>query len=105
MKKVLLGSILLGSIFLMVGCGNKTTKYEKVMQEYATTFYNLHQKGTEGLTNPTVSIKQLKEAVSQVKDDFDMKKLDKCEDESYVEIILQDGSKEIKEYKFYMKCK
>lgn len=101
MKKALL--ILVIMIFL-VGC-NSQGKYEEAMKNYATKFYNDHQKGQEGLTNPTVSIKQLKDAVEAVGDDYDLTKLEKCTDDSYVELIIDETTKDVKDIKYYLECK
>ncbi len=101
MKKILL---VLASLVFLVGCNNQK-KYEEAMKEYATQFYNAHQKGQEGLTNPTISIKQLKEAVELVGDDYDLTKLEKCTEDSYVELIIDDTTKDVKEVKYYLECK
>lgn len=101
MKKVLL--VLIGLVFL-VGC-NSQSKYEETMKDYATQFYNAHQKGQEGLTNPTVSIKQLKEAIEAVGDEYDLTKLEKCTDDSYVELIIDETTKDVTDVKYYLECK
>lgn len=101
MKKILL--VLVGLVFL-VGC-NSQSKYEETMKDYATQFYNAHQKGQEGLTNPTVSIKQLKEAIEAVGDEYDLTKLEKCTDESYVELIIDETTKDVTDVKYYLECK
>ncbi len=101
MKKVLL--VLIGLVFL-VGCSSQR-KYEETMKEYATQFYNAHQKGQEGLTNPTVSIKQLKEAIEAVGDEYDLTKLEKCTDDSYVELIIDETTKDVTDVKYYLECK
>ena len=101
MKKVFL--VLIALIFL-AGC-NSQSKYEETMKEYATQFYNAHQKGQEGLTNPTISIKQLKEAIEMVGDNYDLTKLDKCTDESYVELVIDETTKDVKDVKYYLECK
>ena len=102
MKKLLITSLLVCALFF-VGCGNKTSAKEEAMKGYATTFYELHQKGTEGLTTPTVSIAQLKEAVTLVGDTYDMTKLDGCTDDSYVELKINDA-KEVTEVVYHMTC-
>ena len=74
------------------------------MKEYATTFYNNYQKGSEGLTNPTVSIKQLKDANEQVQASFDLTKIEKCSDDSYVELIIDETTKDVKDVKYFLQC-
>jgi len=101
MKK---GLMLIALIALFtVGC-NATKEYESTMEEYAQTFYNEHQKGNVNLTNPTISIAQLKEAVEMKLDDFDMSKLAKCKDSSYTELIINQESREIEKYVHHLEC-
>ncbi len=102
MKKILIITALACSLVL-VGCGSQE-KYEEVMKEYATTFYNNYQKGSEGLTNPTVSIKQLKDANEQVQASFDLTKIEKCSDDSYVELIIDETTKDVKDVKYFLQC-
>lgn len=106
MKKILITSLLICALFV-VGCGNKTNAKEEAMKEYATKFYELHQKGTVGLTNPTISITQLKTAMEQLGtqygDDYDLTKLKGCTDDSYVELKINDA-KEVTEVVYHMTC-
>ena len=104
MKKFVVILLVACSGFLFTGCNNQS-KYEEIMKEYATRFYNEHQKGQEGLTNPTISIKQLKEAIEIVGDDYDLTKLEKCTDESYVELVIDENTKDVKDVKYYLECK
>ena len=103
MKKILITSLLLCSIF-MVGCGNKTNAKEEAMKEYATKFFQLHQQGDNGVTNPTISIAKLKNAIEVANDSYDLTKLEGCTDESYVELKLDD-SRQITDVIYHMDCK
>ena len=100
MKKSIL---ILAICLLLLGCG-KNMNYEDTMKEYATTFYNLHKKGQENLNSLKISIADLKEAIEVVKDNYDMSKLEGCKDESYVELIVDKTTKEIKEIKYNLQC-
>lgn len=100
MKKLLL---VLVTLTLLVGCSNQK-EYEKAMKENATLFYNEYQKGQQGLTNPTISIKQLKDANEYVDANYDLSKLEECKDESYVELIIDQDTKEVTGAKYYMQC-
>lgn len=102
MKKNILVLALI-TCLLLVGCGNKVN-YEEVMKEYATTFYNLHKKGQENQKSLTVSIADLKEAIEIVNDNYDMSRLESCKDESYVELLIDTDTKEVKEIKYYLQC-
>lgn len=97
MKKLFLILIIL----ILVGCNNN--KYEKTMEEYSQTFYNLHIKGQKRNQIVTISIADLKEANEVVGDDYDLKKLKKCQDDSYVELEI-DENFEIKNIKYNLKC-
>ena len=100
MKKYLLSL----SLIFLVGCNNQE-KYEEAMRDYATSFYNNYQKGSVGLTNPTISITQLKEANEQVQANYDLSRLEGCEDKSYVELIIDEETQDIKEIKYFLQCK
>ena len=99
MKKVLL----LCCFIFIIGCNNQS-KNESVMKEYAIQFYNAHQKGQEGLTNPTISIKQLKEAIDKVGDSYVLEKLKNCSDDSYVDFIIDENTGDVKEVQYYLQC-
>lgn len=100
MKKLLFISCAL----LLIGCSNQK-QYENTMKEYAIQFYNSYQSGQPGYTNPTISIKQLKEANELDDANFDLSKLDKCTDESYVELVLNEQNNEIEDIKYFLECK
>lgn len=100
MKKI----FLILSIFFLIGCNNQQ-KYQDIMKEYATTFYNKYQIGQTGLTNPTVSIEQLENANKLKNDNFDLKKLDNCTKDSYVEFKIDQNTNEIIATEYHLNCK
>jgi len=100
MKKILVLTLVL---LIISGC-NSIQKYEQTMKEYSLHFYENYKKGQEDINNVTVSIKQLKQAVEVVREDYDMSKLKNCSDESYVQIMLNE-KKEVIDIKYYLKCK
>ena len=102
MKKFLV-LLLLPSLIFLSGCINQK-KYEEAMSEYATAFYNDYQKGSIGLTNPTISITQLKEANELVQANYDLSRLESCEDQSYVELVIDEQTQDIKEIKYFLQC-
>lgn len=104
MKKILVISLTLCGLFVFTGCGDKEAKYEKTMREYATNYYNAVLKGTEGLTSYPVSVAKLKDAVAKKIVNFDMSKLSKCTDESYVELIINQTNNEVDSVNFHMSC-
>lgn len=102
MKKIIITTVAICLLF-SVGCG-KLAKKEAVMKEYATDFYEKYQKGAVSLTDPTVYISQLKNANEQIDAGYDLSKLDGCNDDSYVELKI-DESREITEIIYHMDCK
>lgn len=102
-NKIILLVVVFCTLFI-TGCDNQN-KYKEIMKDYANQFYIAYQKNQEGLTNPTVSIKQLKSAVKLGGENYDLSKLKKCTDESYVELILDEATKDIKDIKYYLECK
>lgn len=102
MKKVLVASLLICTLFV-AGCGNKVDPKEEAMKEYSIKYYELHQKGIMGLTNPTVSIEELKKAMEITNDEYDLSKLDGCADSSSVELQL-DENREVTDVIYHMEC-
>lgn len=103
MKKILVVVVLVCSSIL-VGCGNKSNEYEELMRSHATTFYNNYLKGNEGLKETTVSIANLKDANEQVQAGFDLSGLEKCSDDSYVELVIDENTKDVQDVKFFLQC-
>jgi len=91
MKKIL---ILLLCLFI-VGCGRNE---EQIMEDLATKFYENYQKINVTLTNPTVSIADLKEA------DYDVSRLRNCTDSSYTELIINLSTREIESFIHNLDC-
>lgn len=104
MKKIFAVSLVLCGLFVFTGCGDKKSDYENTMKEYATTFYNTVLKGTEGLTSYPVSVAKLKDAVEKKRVNLDMSKLEKCTDDSYVELIINQTNNEVENVNFHMTC-
>lgn len=109
MKKFLIVSIAVLSLF-MVGCGkkkddkkeNKKSPQEIAMEKYAKDYYlKLMNKY---LTTPTVSLEQLKKSNADKYTDYDLKDLEKCKDTSYTEIVLEEGTNEIKSFVHHLEC-
>ena len=106
MKKIMSLTIAVLLLLTVTGCKDNTKKETKedIMKQYASTFYNAHVKGTQGLTNLKVTIKQLKDSAGRVSETYDMTKLEGCTDESYVELTIDPTTSEISNYAFYMNC-
>lgn len=116
MKKV---GIVLSLVLLVTlsGCANKTTKsgVEEVMKEYATSYYNNHMAGLDSedsqIQIAEVSIKMLDYINTldinngEEKEYYDLTKLDGCSKDSYVDMEIDQTTKNIKSYEFHMTCK
>jgi hypothetical protein len=100
MKKI---GILLMTLILVTGCFNKKVDYDKVMGEYAVDYYTKYAFNL-GVDKPRVEINNLKAANEQVDAKYDLKKLAKCTDDSYVDLVL-DEEKQVKEIIYRMNCK
>ena len=106
MKKLIVVSILICGLFV-VGCGGKkASKEESAMKEYATTYFESHLKGDVSLasTTRTITIADLKKAISLLGDQYDMTKLDGCADDSAIDLKLNEA-REITETTYRMNCK
>ncbi len=99
MKK---GIIFLGCLFLLAGCESSN---EKLMKEYATDYYNTYMKNVTGLSEARITLENLKNVNKQEgKEKYDLKKLEKCSDESYVSLILVEGKNEIDTIETHLEC-
>ena len=108
-----MGLVIIG----MSGCTSttKTNEEESVMKDYATTYYNNHMDGLTG-DYFQISVENLKSANDLASDadfktadgtsleTYDLTKLSKCTDDSYVEIEINQDTKEIENYEFHLSC-
>lgn len=93
-------------IILLTGCfGGKQGKWEKEMQKHATIYYESYMKPIEGQIKNDISISALKNVNKQEGGKFDLRKLSSCKDSSYVTITVDEKTRKIKEYTYYMDCK
>lgn len=109
MKKILIVTIAVLSL-LAVGCGKKAKKtegpkknpQEEAMEKYAKDYYIRFMN--KYLTNPTVSLEQIKKSKTDGYTDYDLSKLEKCKDTSYTELKLEEGTNEISGYVHHLDC-
>lgn len=104
MKKIFAISLVMCGLFVFAGCEEKISEYEKTMKDYATSYYNNLQKGTEGLTTVKVTVGQLRKAVELNVVDYDMSKLTNCTDESYVELKINQTNNEVDSIDYHLQC-
>ena len=110
-KKLLVVSLaLLVTLTLSTGCGDKkskedksTKKYEAAMEKYAKEYYTNYMN--KSLDIPIVKLQALREANETGLTNYDLKDLEKCDDESYVTLTLNKDTKEIEKYEHSLNCK
>lgn len=94
MKKLLVFAV----IALLAGCGNKQDK-EKIMDEYAKTYYNNHMIMIAS-DEVVITKEMLLEASDE--DDYDMSKLEGCSNSSKVIFEIED--RQIKNTEYILEC-
>ena len=102
MREKIILVFVVGLVFF-TGCTSKQEQYEQLMEEYAKQYYEQGMKQIEGLTVPEVSIKDLKN-VNKQGQSYDLSELESCSDDSYVKIILKEGTKEIESFEHHLSC-
>ena len=84
MKKILVLLFLFSIV--TCGCGKKDEDYEKVLKDYAQTYYEKHMIGVDNQSQAEVTIAMLKKANSYG-DNYDLSELEKCKDTTSVILI------------------
>lgn len=84
MKK---GLIILCSIFLLTGCGGTKAAQKKAFVNSATAYYETYGKDYQ-ITSYQVSLGQLRQAIKDLKQTYDLKLLADCNDTSSVTFTL-----------------
>lgn len=113
MNKIKKLSVLLFVCLLVVtitGCESQAEKKERIMKEYATTYFNNHLIGIQKPDNVEiatvqVSIEMLKQ-VNELKgeEQYDISKLFGCKNDSYVEMTIDTENQNIEKYDFHLTC-
>jgi len=100
MKKIIV--VLFLSTILLSGCGNKEEEYKKVLEDHAKIYYEKYMSGVANQSQAEITIEMLKIA-NEYGSDFDLDKLNKCEDSTTVILNLNE-KKQIISYEFDLKC-
>lgn len=95
MKKLI---IMIPILVLISGCEKK----EKIFEQYAKQYYENHMKIVNNINSVTITLEDLKNASTE--DEYDLKKLEKCDKNSKVTFEL-NKTKEIEKTKIELKCK
>lgn len=95
MKKILL----IIPLILLTGCSSK----EKIFEESARKYYENHMRIIENIDEVTITLDDLQNASTE--DEYDLKKLKKCEKSSKITFNLNKETKEITNKNIELKCK
>lgn len=102
MKKMI---IIILSLTLLTACTNKKEEQKEIMREYAKDYYENFMMGVDGQTKNTISIKALKIANEKAGKNYDLSKLEGCDESSYVNVVVTKEDRKIKKYEYYLNCK
>ena len=95
MKKLLL----VIPIIMLTGCATK----EQLFEQYAENYYENHMKMVNNINQVVVTLDDLLNASSE--DEYDMRRLNKCQKTSKVTLNIDKTTKEITSKKVELKCK
>ena len=107
MRKLLIMLLIFISCF-MVGCGDskeeKLAKYEEVMEDYSTDYFDNYVSGVAGLNVLEVSISMLENANSVGGSNYDLAALKECDKTSKTLLYLTDDGVAIAKYEHNLDC-
>lgn len=96
MKKYIL---ILVTLVILTGCG--LSKKEKIFKKYALDYYENYMQDID-MDNYQITLKMLKNSNNKKKTNYDLDKLKKCHDDSYVNISIENNKNK---YEFKLNCK
>lgn len=96
LRKIL---VLIVCLLMISGCG--VSKQEKDFKKYALDYYENYMKIID-MDSYQVTIAMLKNSNKLKKTDYDLKNLEECDNDSYINITLQNDKIE---YEVKLKCK
>ena len=91
--------ILVVCLLMISGCG--VSKQEKDFKKYALDYYENYMKSID-MNSYQVTIAMLKNSNKLKITDYDLKNLEKCNDDSYINITVKNDKIE---YEVKLKCK
>lgn len=100
MKKYIL---FITMMILLIGCNSKVD-YKEEMRKCAKDYYETYMTSVNGQNVNEVTLKALKEANKYGKE-YNLKNLKNCDDDSYINIIVEKNTKKIKKYEYHLNCK
>jgi len=103
MKKILALTVV-ALTFLVGGCGTSQKDYEKTMESYGKDYFEKYMT-VQGLDEVEITISMLKNANQNANANYDLSKLEKCNDDSKVTFSLKKDTREIENTTFDLNCK
>lgn len=98
MKKI---TTILFLTLILTGCSNEK-QYQEMLKQYSKDYYEKYMIGNENIEEAEITLEMLKKA-NEYDSNFDLTKLDKCNDETTVILTIND-KKEVINYNFDLKC-
>lgn len=86
MKKI---GIIICCILVLTGCGKQEKEQKEQLLIAARQYYESYGK-TYSVDEYTVSLKQLKKAKEELKQDYDLSKVDDCKDDTSVTFTIKN---------------
>ena len=108
-KIIVLSLAFLMTMSFATGCGKEekkektSKKYESAMEKYAKEYYTNFMN--KSLDIPVVELKALRKANETGQANYDLKDLEKCEDDSYVTLTVNKETKVVEGYEHHLNCK
>ena len=98
MKKI---TIILFLTLILTGCSSEK-QYQEILKQYSKAYYEKYMIGNENIKEAEITLEMLKKA-NAYGSNFDLSKLDKCDNETTVILTIND-KKEVINYNFDLKC-
>ena len=96
MKKIILT---IPTLIFLVGCTNQK---ENQFQTYAIKYYENHMKMINNVDTVTITLEDLKSASTE--DEYNLNKLEKCDNTSKITFEVEKTTKNLKNAKIELKC-
>ena len=95
MKKI----VLLIPLIILTGCSNK----EKIFEDASRKYYDNYMKIVNNVDEVTITLENLEDA--NIEEDYNLKKLKKCDKSSKIIFTIDKDTKEITSKRLELKCK
>jgi uncharacterized protein YxeA len=103
MKKILLLLVIL----CLVGCGKNTDSKNDDLKDkflkYAKDYYEKYS--VKGFNEVNVSLDSLKQANEKTKSNYDLSIFSKCDNSSYIKLIINTANQKVDKVEYFLNCK